>query len=263
MVHGRAHASPMFSNLNCSIGTDCFAQRLRSSACCSSGPLGVSISTRFACRAHRHVLYPRIFQGRLLLFFWQLGSDVASQDFASNPARVQYWPALRQDSGDPFAFAPAARDMYSRLAIDHRTKRIVYSDSVTVDLALRLKVQCDELGFSCTWTVFRNCSSNTEGAFGVGTNFSNDYNKQSSPQEKSPALNIVIKIAMIDGRPCIKISDDLTKVCTRSLRDCVGTQSYGDHWRSRHRHGSEGDARTRKCMICPRFCVVEAGARYK
>ncbi|KAH7102763.1 nicotinate phosphoribosyltransferase [Auriculariales sp. MPI-PUGE-AT-0066] len=109
------------------------------------------------------------------------------KEFTSNPERVRYWPALRQDSGDPFAFAPVARKLYESLGIDHTEKRIIYSDGVDADLALRLKAHCDELGFLC--------------AFGIGTNFSNDFDRASKPQEKSPPLNI----------HCIKISDVLTK----------------------------------------------------
>ena len=50
-------------------------------------------------------------------------------------------------------------------------------------------------------------------AFGIGTFFTNDFKSLSSGgKEKSKALNIVIKIASINDLPCVKISDDLTKV---------------------------------------------------
>lgn len=49
--------------------------------------------------------------------------------------------------------------------------------------------------------------------FGIGTFFTNDFKSLSSGgKEKSKALNIVIKMATINSLPCIKISDDLTKV---------------------------------------------------
>jgi nicotinate phosphoribosyltransferase len=53
---------------------------------------------------------------------------------------------LRQDSGDPFGFAPQVKEVYEGLGIDPREKTMVYSDSLNVDKAIALKKQCDEIG---------------------------------------------------------------------------------------------------------------------
>lgn len=43
----------------------------------------------------------------------------------------------------------------------------------------------------------------------------NDFKKKSSGgTEKSKALNMVIKLSSVDGKPAVKISDEITKVCT-------------------------------------------------
>lgn len=50
-------------------------------------------------------------------------------------------------------------------------------------------------------------------SFGIGTFLTNDfYTASSGGVEKSKALNIVIKLSSVDEEPCVKISDDLTKV---------------------------------------------------
>lgn len=49
--------------------------------------------------------------------------------------------------------------------------------------------------------------------FGIGTNFTNDFLKKSSHgKEKSKALNMVIKLSSVDGKPCVKLSDEPHKV---------------------------------------------------
>lgn len=119
--------------------------------------------------------------------------------------------------------------MYERLGIDPGEKTVVYSDWLNVDKAIALKKQCDEIGvnrelllffvalslvilviiFFAAW--FTVC--NFVAAFGIGTFFTNDFKTSSNQgKEKSKALNMVIKLASINGLPCIKISDDLTKV---------------------------------------------------
>src|SRR5882762_5021079 len=50
--------------------------------------------------------------------------------------------------------------------------------------------------------------------FGIGTYLTNDFRTLSSGgKDKSKALNMVIKITSVDGEHCVKISDDLMKVC--------------------------------------------------
>lgn len=49
-------------------------------------------------------------------------------------------------------------------------------------------------------------------SFGIGTDLTNDFRKASDPSQKSKALNMVIKLNKINGKDCIKLSDDKGKV---------------------------------------------------
>ena len=49
------------------------------------------------------------------------------------------------------------------------------------------------------------------GSFGIGTSLTNDFHSPTTGA-KSRALNMVIKLASVNGKPCVKISDDLLKV---------------------------------------------------
>jgi nicotinic acid phosphoribosyltransferase len=51
------------------------------------------------------------------------------------------------------------------------------------------------------------------GSFGIGTWLTNDFKTKSSGyKEQSKALNMVIKLGSVDGKECVKISDEITKV---------------------------------------------------
>ncbi|KAH9838774.1 nicotinate phosphoribosyltransferase [Rhodofomes roseus] len=140
-------------------------------------------------------VYPNALQLALTDTF---STEVFYKDFVEDPERARRWKGLRQDSGDPFIYAPRAREIYESLGIDHREKIIIFSDALSVEKAKKLKAQCDEVGFTAS--------------FGIGTSFTNDFKKASSGgTEKSKALNMVIKLAAVDGKPCVKISDELTK----------------------------------------------------
>jgi hypothetical protein len=47
--------------------------------------------------------------------------------------------------------------MYERLKIDHHEKIIVYSDSLDVERAVKIKKQCDELDFPCKFYIIYSC----------------------------------------------------------------------------------------------------------
>lgn len=141
-----------------------------------------------------------------------------AQDFKKDVERAKRWRGLRQDSGDPLAFIPKARAVYEYLGIDHRTKVIVFSDSLDVETAIKIQEAVDQEGFigetktTYLYAIDALLTIGLSGAFGIGTFFTNDYKRLDNGQKSKP-LNMVIKIASAEGVPCIKISDDLTKVC--------------------------------------------------
>lgn len=80
--------------------------------------------------------------------------------------------------------------------IDPASKSIVFSDGLNIDRCLDLQKLSTELGIKCS--------------FGIGTFLTNDFTS-SSTGEKSPAMNIVIKLASANNEPAIKISDEMGK----------------------------------------------------
>lgn len=104
------------------------------------------------------------------------------------------------------------------MGIDFRTRSIIYSDALNIEKALKIKAQCDEIGFTCGLFIshnhFTDLTITVQGSFGIGTFLTNDFARVSDNQQRSRALNMVIKLAEVNGEPCIKISDEIMKVCT-------------------------------------------------
>jgi len=124
-------------------------------------------------------------------------SGVFFKELHEHPEFARRWGALRQDSGDPVTFANDAKKAYDIIGVDVHDKMIIFSDSLDVERSLQIRRDTAHLGFSI--------------AFGVGTFLTNDF-KSTSTGQRSPALNIVIKLAEINGEPCVKLSDDPGKV---------------------------------------------------
>lgn len=113
------------------------------------------------------------------------GTEGFLKDF--NVEHANKFKGVRHDSGDPFLFANRIASHYKELGIDPKDKIIIFSDSLTADIAAKLQAHCNKLGILCS--------------FGIGTHLTNDF-------ERLKALNMVIKLWSVDGVPVVKLSDD-------------------------------------------------------
>ncbi|KAF9126885.1 nicotinate phosphoribosyltransferase [Mortierella sp. 14UC] len=112
------------------------------------------------------------------------------------------WNGVRHDSGDAFEFMErmiAHYDADPQVGPEmRRRKKIVFSDGLDTELAIRLYGAAVQKGIGAT--------------FGIGTHFTNDYYQltqgEGEEKVKSPAMNIVIKLHSCAGRECVKLSDD-------------------------------------------------------
>jgi nicotinate phosphoribosyltransferase len=111
-----------------------------------------------------------------------VGMNAFLNDFDLYFAKL--FDGLRHDSGDPVEWGEKAIAHYAKLRIDARTKRLVFSDALTVPKALAL---------------YRHFADRVNTGFGIGTMLTNDTG--------IPALNIVMKMVSCNGQPVAKLSD--------------------------------------------------------
>ena len=91
---------------------------------------------------------------------------------------------VRHDSGDPYEWGEKMIKHYQQYGIDPKTKTLLFSNSLDFDRAERL---------------YQYFKDKAKVSFGIGTFVSNDT--------KEEALNIVIKLQFVNGRPVAKMSD--------------------------------------------------------
>ncbi|WP_338416747.1 nicotinate phosphoribosyltransferase [uncultured Sphaerotilus sp.] len=111
-----------------------------------------------------------------------IGMDAFLADFDLYFAKL--FDGLRHDSGDPFVWGEKALAHYAKLKIDPHTRRLVFSDGLTVEKALAL---------------YRHFADRVQLGFGIGTQLSNDVGLK--------PLNIVMKLVRANGQPVAKLSD--------------------------------------------------------
>lgn len=119
-------------------------------------------------------------------------TDLFLLDF--NRSMVNNYTGVRHDSGDPYAWGEKIIQHYKKYGVDPKTKLLLFSDSLDFDRAQEL------------YDYFKD---RTNVSFGIGTFISNDTCEQ--------ALNIVIKLQYVNGRPVAKLSDVPGKSMCRDM----------------------------------------------
>ena len=117
-------------------------------------------------------------------------TDIFLRNFSKKHAAL--FTSLRHDSGDPFIFTDKVIKRYEELRVNPGMKYLVFSDSLNVEKAIRIKAYCgDRIGAT----------------FGIGTNLTNDVGNDIK------GMNIVMKLfrckmtAREEWQECVKLSD--------------------------------------------------------
>lgn len=111
-----------------------------------------------------------------------IGMDAFLADFDLYLAKL--FEGLRHDSGDPVVWGEKALAHYTKLKLDPHTKRLVFSDGLTIAEALRL---------------YQHFGNRVQVGFGIGTHLSNDLGHK--------PLNVVMKLVQCNEQPVAKLSD--------------------------------------------------------
>ena len=110
------------------------------------------------------------------------GTDAFLRDFDMYFCKL--FDGARHDSGDPFNWGERVIEHYRRNRVDPRTKTLIFSDQLTVPIAIQIA---------------RRFHGRALTAFGIGTNLTNDLGYE--------PINIVIKMTECNGQPVAKVSD--------------------------------------------------------
>lgn len=111
-----------------------------------------------------------------------IGTDVFLKDFRKTFATL--FSGVRHDSGDPYAWGDKMIAHYKSLGIDPLTKTLMFSDGLNLQKATEIN---------------KYFKGKAKVAFGIGTDWS-------GPQGIE-ALNIVCKVAIVNGLDVAKLSD--------------------------------------------------------
>src|SRR5262249_54512177 len=136
------------------------------------------------------------------------GTEAFLRDFDMYFCKL--FDGARHDSGDPFAWGERMIDHYRRNRVDPRAKTLIFSDHLTVPVAI---------------AIARRFQGRALTSFGIGTNLTNDLGYE--------PINIVIKMVECNGQPVAKVSDAPGKTVSKDpgylayLRQVFGLEKVG------------------------------------
>jgi nicotinate phosphoribosyltransferase len=113
------------------------------------------------------------------------------------PCWVADWSGFRVDSKEPIAAGKELIAWWNQMGQDPKNKRIIFSDGLDID-----EIE----------SISNHFSTMTNVGFGWGTNLTNDFRYCSpTPNDRLNAFSIVCKVTEANGRPTVKLSDNLEK----------------------------------------------------
>ncbi len=146
-------------------------------ACQSLGPRLI-YSQQFALER-----WAREYRGELGIALSDVyGIDAFLRDFDLYFCKL--FDGARHDSGDPFEWGEKLINHYQKIGIDPKTKRLVFSDQLSIQSAIDL---------------FHHFKDRIKVTFGIGTSLTNDLGYT--------PIQIVIKMIECNGQPVAKVSD--------------------------------------------------------
>lgn len=119
---------------------------------------------------------------------------------------IRDWKGFRIDSKDPMEAIPELLDLYKKLGIDPRSKIAIPSDGLTAE---------------STIAISNAFSDQIKLSFGIGTHLTNNMGLQQ--------LSIVVKPYSIDGKYCVKLSDNIAKAVGESETVDAYKKALGYH----------------------------------
>lgn len=126
-----------------------------------------------------------------------IGLDAFLRDFDLYFCKL--FDGMRHDSGDPFEWGERMIAHLQAHRIDPMGKVLVFSDSLDIDLVMRL---------------YQRFRGRARMSFGIGTNLTNDVGV--------PPLSVVMKMVRCNGQPVAKLSDSPGK----TMCDAPGYLAY-------------------------------------
>ena len=152
--------------------------------CAIGGMYGPQMANNIAMNAWRNTFRGALGTYLYDSFGWEIFSLNFSEDFAN------LFKGLRVDSGDNYEQLHKIVDKYKSLGIDSRTKQIVFSNALDTDRAI---------------DIHRYASQYCQPSFGIGTHFTNDF-------DKVTPMNIVIKLVAVKITESWNFYNDTCKI---------------------------------------------------